>query len=211
MPGEALYKNEDEKVSLEARNGLLLFDTTIELIDEAQGVLALTPKLIKTLQGVVIQGLYSCAGEFRTWPVRIKGSLHRPPHHRHVEGLVADMCELANSSLDWSPVKTAAYIHWRLSWIHPFGGGNGRTSRAASYLALCVRLGFKPRGRLTVLEQLGIERKRCQAALEDADRAEKEHSLVDVSEMEALMDELLQKQLTSFRSDSESLPGGSLA
>ncbi|MBL8221394.1 MAG: Fic family protein, partial [Bryobacterales bacterium] len=31
-------------------------------------------------------------------------------------------------------------VMWRLNWIHPFFGGNGRTARSASYLVLCASL-----------------------------------------------------------------------
>ena len=92
------------------------------------------------------------------------------------------------------PVKTAAYLLWRLNWIHPFGGGNGRVSRAVSYLALCARLDCRLPGTLTIPEQLVDHRSRYQTALEDADAAWKDGSL-DVSRMEALLRELLERQL----------------
>lgn len=45
---------------------------------------------------------------------------------------------------DWdaaSEVDLAAYILWRLPYIHPFGDGNGRTARAAAHFAVCVKAG----------------------------------------------------------------------
>ncbi len=35
----------------------------------------------------------------------------------------------------------AAYAQWRFNWIHPFAGGNGRTSRAVTYLIVCMSEG----------------------------------------------------------------------
>ena len=81
------------------------------------------------------------------------------------------MCERANITKEWTPVETSAYLLWRLNWIHPFGGGNGRTSRAVSYWALCVRLGFSLPGKLTIPEQILSNRKQYQQALIDADEA----------------------------------------
>jgi Fic family protein len=128
---------------LEARNGLLQYDEVIRLVDDSRGRLSLGPETIKRLHFFAIDGIYCCAGQFREWPVAIKGSLHKPPEHRFVGALVDEMCELANDTSDWSPIRTAAYLLWRLNWIHPFAGGNGRTSRAIAYLALCVGLGFR--------------------------------------------------------------------
>ena len=51
-------------------------------------------------------------------------------------------------------VHLAAFTLWRLLWIHPFTDGNGRSSRAASYLVLCVKNGRALPGRNTVLTQM---------------------------------------------------------
>src|ERR1700691_2453032 len=37
-------------------------------------------------------------------------------------------------------IHLAAYILWKLNWIHPFADGNGRTARAVSYAVLCIKL-----------------------------------------------------------------------
>lgn len=201
-PGEAragpeLYRTEEEKVELQARNVLLQYDEVIRLIDAANGTLVLTPEIIKRLHRLAIRDLYVCAGEYRDWPVKIKDSLHKPPAPRYVPGLVEAMCELVNTTPDWDAVQAAAYLLWRLNWIHPFGGGNGRTSRAVAYLVLCVRLGFRLPGRLTIAEQIAGDRERYQAALEDADAAWRADTL-DVSRMRTLLEEWLKRQLTSL-------------
>src|SRR4051812_41331333 len=68
------------------------------------------------------------------------------------------MCDYVNVGGRESPIHIAAYLLWRLNWIHPFSGGNGRTSRAVSYYALCVRLGFVLPGNVTIPEQLTTNR-----------------------------------------------------
>ena len=70
-----------------------------------------------------------------------------------------------------SPLHLASYVMWRLTWIHPFTDGNGRTSRAVSYLVLCIRLQMLLPGRLTIPEQIEVDRTPYYKALEAADEA----------------------------------------
>ena len=47
-----------------------------------------------------------------------------------VAELVEDMCDYVNENWEAkSAIHLAAYIMWRLNWIHPFADGNGRLSR----------------------------------------------------------------------------------
>lgn len=86
---------------------------------------------------------------------------------------------------------------WRVNWIHPFFGGNGRTARAVSYLVLCARLGFVLPGNPTVPELIVQDRAPYYEALRQADEADKQGRL-DVSAMEELMDNLLARQLITI-------------
>jgi hypothetical protein len=99
--GQPLYRDEIERVQLEARNGLLLFDGVMKLVDESGSDLDLTPKTVENLHRLAIRGIYSCAGKFRKWPVTIKESLHKPPEEKYVEGLVKEMCDQANTNTEW--------------------------------------------------------------------------------------------------------------
>jgi Fic family protein len=85
---------------------------------------------------------------------------------------------------------------WRINWIHPFAGGNGRTSRATSYLALCVRLGYRLPGTVTIPEQIVAKRQPYYEALDAADAAWA-GGMLDVSEMEKLIAGQLAVQLVS--------------
>ncbi|HET9282483.1 MAG TPA: Fic family protein [Candidatus Angelobacter sp.] len=60
---------------------------------------------------------------------------------------------LCQRELRKSAIHLAAYVIWRLNWIHPFADGNGRTSRALSYLVLCTRLGERLPGTVTIPDQ----------------------------------------------------------
>jgi len=84
-----------------------------------------------------------------------------------------------------------------VNWVHPFMGGNGRTSRAASYLVMCARLGQKPPGGLTIAEQIVASRFPYYDALDAADKAWGE-GRVDVAEMEGLLSGMLATQLLSL-------------
>jgi len=85
---------------------------------------------------------------------------------------------------------------WRLNWIHPFVDGNGRTSRIISYVILCLRLGFRLPGTMTIPEQIEKDRTPYFRALDEADAAYK-RGKIDVSTMEAVIEGLLAKQLTN--------------
>ena len=202
MPtGHELYQTTEQKTTLEERNSRLQIEETKRLILVMNGVLAITTETILGLQKQAIQDIYTCAGQYRTWSIFIRGSRHKPPPHNAVAGLVEEMCENANANLEWDPIQTAAYLLWRLNWIHPFGGGNGRTSRALSYLALNVRLGYEIPGELTIPQQLITDRRAYQEALEDADTAW-EMSVLDVSRMEVLLSRCLENQLEFLDGES---------
>ncbi len=87
---------------------------------------------------------------------------------------------------------------WRLNWIHPFADGNGRTSRAASFLVFSVRAGFVPPGHETIPTQIVSNRAPYFHALEAADAAWANGEILDLSKMEELWQTLLAKQLTSY-------------
>ena len=89
----------------------------------------------------------------------------------------------------------AGYALWRINWIHPFDDGNGRTARAVAYLLLCARLHQELSGETTLIERLLFHKIRYWRALDAADAA-CEDGKVDVSVLVALLDELLQAQLS---------------
>jgi Fic family protein len=195
-----LFADQSQKVRLQGRNAYDQTKEVVRLIKSSGGVLAITPAVVMGLHKFAIKDIYACAGEYRTGSVRIKNSRHIPPDYQHIEGLVETMCDIANSEREWTHVKTAAFLMWRLNWIHPFGGGNGRTSRAIAYLALCVRLGFLPPGQNSITMQVNKKRQQYQDALEDADRAW-ETGVLDVGKMTEFVDESLVQQFLSFPND----------
>jgi fido (protein-threonine AMPylation protein) len=108
------------------------------------------------------------------------------------------MCDYVNSQWDdASPLHLAAYVMWRLNWIHPFADGNGRTSRIASYVVLSIRAKAVLPGTPTIPDQIVDNRQPYFEALDSADAAWVEGRL-DLSKMERLLGRLLGHQLASF-------------
>jgi Fic family protein len=115
-----------------------------------------------------------------------------------VPELVEDMCAYVNGSFsEKTAVHLSAYVMWRLNWIHPFADGNGRTSRAASYLVLCVKSGHVLPGTKTIPEQIAQNKKPYYDALEAADETEKAGQL-NLKQLEDLLSSALATQLADY-------------
>ncbi|MEO8050876.1 MAG: Fic family protein [Acidobacteriota bacterium] len=137
----------------------------------------------------------SYAGNFRPAGIAIGGSRHTPPGAHIVPGLVEEMCDYVNEH--WaklSALHLAAYVLWRLNWIHPFTDGNGRTARAVSYLVLCLRIGHPLYGSNSVPGQISQDKTPYYDALEEADMAYADGH-INVARIETLLDTLLARQL----------------
>jgi Fic family protein len=196
-----LYTDPEQKAALEARNGLLQFDEVLRLIDQSSAGFTLRPSTLQRLQRLAIQDIYTCAGNYRTGPVHIEGTTHQPPPASEIAERVEEMCDYVNNNWGKSPLHLASYVMWRLNWIHPFSGGNGRTSRAISYLVLCARLGYRLVGTDTIPEQIVANRQPYYSALDAADAA---YAIgrIDVTVMEALLGQMLAVQLSSVLVDA---------
>jgi Fic family protein len=149
-----------------------------------------------------LDGLSSYAGVYRPAGIAIKGSKHTPPEAHLVPELVEDLCDYVNANWDRSPLHLASYVLWRLNWIHPFVDGNGRTTRAISFVVLCARLGYRVPGSNTIPEQISCDKNPYYEALELADAAYENGKKIDVSAMESLVGTLLAKQLAGVIHDS---------
>jgi Fic family protein len=187
-----------KQAEAEALNGLLQFDLARNMIVDAldkQGKWRLRPSTILSLHRQALQGISNYAGNFRPASVEIQGSKHRPVDAFRVPELVEDMCDYVNDHwVDATAVHLSAFIMWRLNWIHPFSDGNGRTSRMVSYLVLSIKLGLLLPGKNTIPDQIVDNRGPYFSALEHADLSPLDGPY-DLSEMEALLEGMLAKQL----------------
>lgn len=185
------------KAEAEALNGLKQYDLAVQVVQAAidQKRFKLRPSLVLSLQREALQGLSAYAGLFRPGDVEIQHSKHNPPGAHLVAELVEDLCEYVNDNWDdASPIHLAAYVMWRLNWIHPFADGNGRTSRILSFVVLFSKLNALLPGTPTLPDLIIDHRPEYEAALDEADAALIEGK-VGVSAMEALIEKLLARQL----------------
>lgn len=197
VPKRAVYRDQDDKRRLESRNIVIQTEFVLYQVSQWTGQSRLTPELFCKLQELAINQVYRCAGNLRDGPVTIHGVEHQPPPYQEVPGLVQEMCDYVHANWGRTPIHLASYLMWRINWIHPFYGGNGRTARAASYLVLCARLGFVLPGKKTIPESIVENREPYFDALQAADRAWCDGRL-DLRPMEDLMSSLLARQLVAI-------------
>jgi Fic family protein len=194
----SLISDPDQKAAQEARNGLRQIDevaTMVESYTEQGRQFRLRLSALLHLHRIALEGISACAGNFRPAGIEIGGSKHTPPGAFVVPELVEEMCDHVNGHWeDSTALHLAAYVLWRLNWIHPFTDGNGRTARAVSYLVLCLRIGHPLYGANSVPAQIAQDKKPYYEALEEADSA-LARGCLDVGRLERLLETLLARQL----------------
>jgi len=193
-----LLSDPDAIARREAENGLRQFTLALDIIrshvKDAERFFKLRAGPILQLHQAALDGLHRLAGTFRNTSVKIHGSLHQPPELAFVADEVQAMCEYINENWSKSAVHLAAYVLWKMNWIHPFADGNGRTARAASYVVLSIKLDSLLPGTPTIPEQIASNKDPYYKALEAADKAWATGK-VDVSALEGLLSDMLARQL----------------
>lgn len=172
----------------------------MEIIGEALAAtepFVVTPALFRDLNEVAMAGLFSEPGACRTGPIIITNAEHRPPPAEEIPALMDQLCGyLRDNWGDASAIHLAAYVMWRLNWVHPFTDGNGRTSRVAAYVVLSVKLGHVLPGAVTVPAMIAEARRPYYEALADCDIAWR-GGRIDLAPMERLLARCLERQLRS--------------
>jgi Fic family protein len=198
--------SEQQRAEREAENALIqaqrLEDIIQSWLDNHERPFKLRPSVILDLNRLAIDGLDAFAGNWRPGSIVISGSKHQPPAAHLVPELVEEMCDYVNDN--WQEKRAAhlaAYVMWRMNWIHAFTDGNGRTARAVSYLVLSLRLKLKIPGNPTIPEMITKSRDPYYEALEKADEAMRSGTL-DLRDMEQLLESLLAKQLLTVVSEA---------
>ncbi len=97
--------------------------------------------LIKEIHRLTTEGLPyagNAPGEYRSHAVTV-GDYRPPATGEEVRRLMAEFVRWFNQgeALRWDPIVRAALAHFYVASIHPFGDGNGRTSRAVESFMLC--------------------------------------------------------------------------
>jgi Fic family protein len=202
-----LITDPDEKARREAENGIRQFELAINIIrcyvKDRERPFRLRQSILMQLHAQALEGIHTLAGTFRNGPVKIHGSKHVPVGAFKVADEVADLCEYVNARWnEKSALHLAAYVLWRLNWIHPFADGNGRTARALSYVVLSIKLDSLLPGTKTIPDQIADDKKPYYAALEAAD-AKCETGDIDLSDLERLLSDMLVNQLAQAASEAQ--------
>ena len=158
-----LISDPDGKARREAENGVRQFKAALEIvrssIRQLEQKFRLTQAVILTLHHKALDGIHPLAGTYRNSAVYIGKSNHFPPRHVEVPDLVAEMCAYVNERWeDRSAIHLAAYVLWRMNWIHPFADGNGRTARATAYVVLSAKLDSLLPGTPTIPDQIAADK-----------------------------------------------------
>jgi fido (protein-threonine AMPylation protein) len=196
----ALLKDRLEIAKREVANGLRQFDAVIDNINQAidsEQRFRLRPSTLLQLNRIALDGLNIYAGNYRPANIYITGSKHKPPSVDEVPTLVEELCEYGSPS--------AAYVMWRINWIHPFDDGNGRTARAVSYVVLCVKLRNRLPGKPTIPDLIAEKKGPYYKALEAADGAWAAGS-IDLTMLEALLESHLAAQLVNAVEEARGRP-----
>lgn len=194
-----LLSDPDEIARREAENGLRQFTVALEMIrsyvKDKDRPFKLRASLILQLHKAALDGLHRLAGTFRNTCVTIQGSRHQPPEAVLVADEVHTMCDYVNDNwTSGTAVHLAAYVLWKMNWIHPFADGNGRTARAVSYVVLSIKLDSLLPGTPTIPEQIATDKRPYYSALEAADAAWAMNR-VDMTLLEGLLGSMLAQQL----------------
>jgi len=121
--------------------------------------------IILALHKIILKNIDDTeGGHYRTSNVMITGAIHIPPSAIKIQRLM-------NEFFDWyyenkrklSVAELAAWVHYKIVYIHPFIDGNGRTARLIMNLIL-IQNGYPP----AVI--LNVDRQKYYRVLKDADR-----------------------------------------
>lgn len=184
-----------QNLSIENLDRQYDFLRSVSLASLALGRPLLSLEVIKALNYHAISCLHTNAGELR--PCKVTVGEYEPPMHHQVPALMHMFVDDVNRRWDETdPVYLAAYVLWRLNWIHPFINGNGRTARVTCYFVLCLKLGGWLPGAPIVPELLRANRPEYVAALKAAD-ASMPTGTLDLSALHALLSRLFEQQLAT--------------
>lgn len=172
------------------------FLRSITLTSLALGQPLLSIEVIKALNYHAIACLHPNAGEFRPCPVKVGEDFEPPPHFK-VSPLMQMFTNQVNRHWETSDaVALAAFVLWRINYIHPFINGNGRTARAACHFVLCLKSGGWLPGEPILPELLRANRDEYVKLLKLADASAIAGAL-DLNPLHELLIRLLDQQILS--------------
>jgi Fic family protein len=141
MANDKLLCRPEEKANREIANQARVAEYLSEFVKS--GRTRITESVLLEIHQLTIEGIYPCAGTYRDalTKIEITDTEHKPSHASQVRSDVWDMLEwLYGAGGHKSPIERAAYLLWRVNYIHPFNGGNGRVARAMAYLVMAFEV-----------------------------------------------------------------------
>jgi Fic family protein len=122
----------------EARNAQKVMSYVVQAL-ESDPAMPLTEKLVRRIHRITTKDIdypHNVPGQYRTHDVSVGSYL--PPRGEDVKRLMKEFIEWFNSGTPqtWDPVIRAIVAHFYVVSIHPFGDGNGRTSRGVESFLL---------------------------------------------------------------------------
>lgn len=148
LPGANPLGPGREREERETRNAEALMRHVGQLL-AANPALPVTEELIQDFHRILTEGIAypnNVPGRYRSHPVNV--GPYRPPETEDaVRRLMAEFVRWLNAgpAAAWDAVLRAIAAHFYLVSIHPFGDGNGRTSRAVESFLL-YKAGINVRG-----------------------------------------------------------------
>lgn len=194
----------EDKARLESENSVDQLDYITYVVTE-RGDRRLTEGHLLELHRLAVQNIYGCAGTYRTahHEMSMRGSPHKMPEAAAIPLMVPEMLSrLESGTLGGGPLGAAGYVLWRINWIHPFAGGNGRTARAAAYLVVCMGLGYMPPGVPSIPNLLKEDQGGYTAALRSVDAS----VLADKEELSPIVALMVAKFLQQAANGVRDLP-----
>lgn len=103
----------------------------------------LNTKFLEKINGILTKNTgVVYGGRIRFFDVKIFGSNHIPPKHTEVKRYLLNFLKWYSANKNkLHPFELAALTHAKLTWIHPFEDGNGRTARTVMNFIL-MKKGF---------------------------------------------------------------------
>lgn len=149
---EKIIEKIPRDTKLEKDREIFNIERAIAFIEEniSEGT-KITRAHISEIHKLIVEGLTpspdgegsATPGVYRTTPVTITNSLHRPPEPISVQSYMEELVEFVNAQVDLhNDLLITALSHHRMAWIHPFDNGNGRLIRMFTY-ALLIKQGFQ--------------------------------------------------------------------
>ncbi|WP_299589744.1 Fic family protein [uncultured Tateyamaria sp.] len=155
--------------------------------------------ILKALNFHAIACLHTSAGQYR--PCEVTVGNYNPPPMFQVPDLMDDFVNQVNRHwADQDPLVLAAFVLWRLNYIHPFINGNGRTARAACLFVLCVKLGGWLPGTPILPELIRQNRDEYVSIMKAVDESARNGNL-DLAGLHAFLGNLLEQQLATAETD----------